>query len=323
MIFSMARALAVWRSPRGRRAINGLSVVFAVAVSVLAGRWLAASGWPLAGARPELVVATAALFLLAYGLKAYGWSRLFAAHERPRPFALAVAGGAASVSGVALPGRFDDAVRVAVVRRHPGCPAGVRALALSLFTLGLIEAVAIAPLASTAAAVASSAGLRIGLAFVAAAGVAAAAVVLVLPRAVRSARFVRFRLVRWVGQHWPSKREASKALAFVLASWLMRGVGLFLLLGALGLHLSFPLAIIFMCGGAASAALPIAPAGAATQAGAGAAVLIASGVSVSHAVGFAIAAQTLAVLVGAAIVLSAAAWHTGRRLAPRLAVRYY
>ena len=37
-----------------------------------------------------------------------------------------------------------------------------------------------------------------------------------------------------------------------------------------------PLALAFLCASAASAALPIAPAGAATQAGAGAAILIAA-----------------------------------------------
>lgn len=40
--------------------------------------------------------------------------------------------------GVILPGRFDDAVRVAVVRRYPGCPAGVRSLCFSLVTGGAV-----------------------------------------------------------------------------------------------------------------------------------------------------------------------------------------
>jgi hypothetical protein len=42
--------------------------------------------------------------------------------------------------GVVLTGRFDDAMRIAVVRCYPGCPAGLRAisLSLSLVMLGLI-----------------------------------------------------------------------------------------------------------------------------------------------------------------------------------------
>ena len=42
-------------------------------------------------------------------------------------------------------------MRVAVVRRYPGCPAGVRVLCLSLVMLGLIDSVALAPLAFVAA----------------------------------------------------------------------------------------------------------------------------------------------------------------------------
>ena len=101
---------------------------------------------------PLLIVGAGLLFLVAYPVKAWGWRRLFAPHERPHTAALAAAGGAASVTGIALPGRFDDAVRVAVVRKSPNCPAGIRALAFSLFALGLIDAIALTPLASTAVA---------------------------------------------------------------------------------------------------------------------------------------------------------------------------
>jgi len=102
----------------------------------------------------------------------------------------------------------------------------------------------------------------------------------------------------------------------VSASWLARAVALFLLLGAFGIGLSFPLALLFLCAGAAASALPIGPAGAATQVGAGAAVLVASGVAVPQAAAFAVAVQAMGVLAGAAIVLSAIAWRTGLRLAP-------
>jgi hypothetical protein len=84
----------------------------------------------------------------------------------------------------------------------------------------------------------------------------------------------------------------------------VRAVGVLLLLGGLGLGLSMPLAILFLCAGAASAALPFGPAGAAAQAGGGAVILVASGVASSHAIDFALATQTLAVLAGAVVVLS-------------------
>jgi hypothetical protein len=140
------------RSPRGRLAVSlGLAIV-TTAILALAGRSLLDSGWPLAHGNPGLVAAAGLLFVLAYGFKAYGWRRLFRANERPGPLALAAAGGGASIMGVVLPGRFDEVVRIAIVRRYPGCPVGVRGLCLSLLTLGLIDTVALSPLATAAAA---------------------------------------------------------------------------------------------------------------------------------------------------------------------------
>jgi ABC-type nickel/cobalt efflux system permease component RcnA len=54
--------------------------------------------------------------------------------------------------------------------------------------------------------------------------------------------------------------------------------------------------------------LPIAPAGAATQAGAGAAILIIGGVPKAEAFAFAVAAQAMVIVVGAALVASAGIW---------------
>jgi len=62
---------------------------------------------------------------------------------------------------------------------------------------------------------------------------------------------------------------------------------------ALGVGWSFGLALLFLCATAASTALPIAPAGAATQVGAGAAILWVAGVHKAHAVAFAVSAQAL------------------------------
>jgi uncharacterized membrane protein YbhN (UPF0104 family) len=135
-----------------------------------------------------------------------------------------------------------------------------------------------------------------------------------LPRITRS-RLVRFRVARWLGERTTPTNETWKALAFILVSWLVRAVAVLVLLGALGVSLSFPIALAFLVAGAASGALPVAPAGAATQAGAGAAILVASGVSTSQAIAFAVAAQALLILAGAAVVIFAAAWHGGRRLA--------
>jgi hypothetical protein len=165
-----------------------------------------------------LLVAAGLLLLLAQILKAYGWGRLFTVDERPKVLALAAGNGSAALIGVVLPGRFDDAMRVAVVRRYPGCPAGVRALCLSLVMLGLIDSVALAPLALAAAAFPGAGmGVRAGLAVVAAAGVAAAAVILALPHLAASTRALRFRLGRWLNPRTTSRRAASEAWALVSA----------------------------------------------------------------------------------------------------------
>jgi uncharacterized membrane protein YbhN (UPF0104 family) len=281
-------------------------------ILVVAGRSLVDSGWPLAQGHPGLVAAAGLLFLIAYAFKAYGWRHLFRPDERPGPLALAAAGGGASIMGVALPGRFDEVVRVAIVRRYPGCPVCVRGVCLSLLTLGLIDTVALSPLATAAAAFpGNSPGVRAGFAVIGIGGLGAAAVVLGLPRLAARTRLARFRLSRWVAPRATPWRQAARAWGLVLVSWLIRVAAIFLLLSTFGIGLSLPLAIMFICAGAASAAIPIGPAGAATQVTAGATLLVVSGVEASQAVGFALAAQTLLILSGAAIFLAAVAWRTG------------
>jgi hypothetical protein len=121
-----------------------------------------------------------------------------------------------------------------------------------------------------------------------------------LPRLLASQRVLRLRLGCWLHPRTTSLRDAAQAWAFVSACWLTRTAGLLLLLGALGVGFSLPLALLFLCTSAAAAALPLGPGGAATQAGAGAAV------------------QALGVIAGGSILVSAAAWRTGLRIAPRL-----
>jgi hypothetical protein len=295
---------------------GGLGVLLLVAAAV-GVRHVVREGWPLHHADPALVAAAALLFLAAYAFKAWGWQRLFHVHERPAAVALAAAGGAACVGGIALPGRIDDAIRIAVVKRYPGTKTGLGTVGLSLIVLGMLDNAALTPLASVAAADARSWTVRVGFAVVAAAGVAAAAVVAFLPRLVGRGPLTRFRVGRWLASHSPCTSEAWAAWILVFVSWALRGTAVFLLLNALSLRGSFPLALAFLCASAASAALPIAPAGAATQAGAGAAILALSGVPTAQAIAFSVAAQALVILTGAAVVLGVAAWHLALRVRPR------
>ena len=306
---------ALWRlgrSKRGQWVLAAGSGAFVLALALLAARHFATTSWPLASGNPGLLVAGGLLLLLAQALKAYGWGRLFTPDKRPKVLALAAGNGGAALIGVVLPGRFDDAMRVAVVRRYPGCPASVGALCLSLVMLGLIDSIALAPLAVVAAMFpGAGSGVRAGLALVAVAGVAAAALILALPRLAASRRALRFRLGRWLSPRTTSRRRLSEAWALVSACWLVRAIALFLLLGTLGVGFSFPRALLFLCAGAAAAALPIGPAGAATQVGAGGAALIASGVGASQALAVAISIGALGILSGGAILLFAVAWRTG------------
>jgi uncharacterized membrane protein YbhN (UPF0104 family) len=311
---------ALWRLGRSRRGqwlVAAGSGALVIVLALLAARHFATTSWPLTKGDPGLLAAAGLLFLLAQALKAYGWGLLFAPDERPKVLALAAGNGGAALIGLVLPGRFDDAMRVAGVRRDTGCPAGVRALCLSLVMLGLIDSVALAPLAFAAALFpGAGTGMRAALALVAAAGVAAAALILALPRLAASSRVLRFRLGRWLGPRTTSRRVASQAWALVSACWLVRAVALFLLLGTLGVGFSFPLALLFLCAGAAAAALPIGPAGAATQVGASGAALIASGVGTAQALTVAVSVGALGVFSGAAVLLFAVAWRTGLSLVP-------
>jgi hypothetical protein len=291
-----------------------------LAVAFVSVRHFVGGGWPIHHADPVLVTGSALLFLTAYAFKAWGWQRLFHASERPTADALAFAGGAACVGGIALPGRVDDAIRIAIVKRYPGTKAGIGTLGISLIVLGMLDNAALTPMASVAAAGSSHWTARAGFAVVAAAGVAAALIVAFLPRIVRLSFVSRFRLGRWLAEHTHCAKEAWAAWCFISVSWSLRGLAVFLLLNALSMPGSFVLALAFLVACAASAALPIAPAGAATQAGAGAAILALSGVGTADAVAFSIAAQALVIVTGAAVILVIASWQLALRVRrPRLA----
>ena len=302
-----------------KRILNIGFVLVAVAVGLLVARHFVRTGWPLHRANFWLVALAALIFLAAYAAKAWGWQHLFRRGERPAVLTLAAAGGAASVGGIALPGRCDEVIRVAVVRRCRRKRASIGAVALSLFLLGLLDSAALAPLASVALAVAHVGGwMQAGLVVVAVAGVASAGLVVSLPRISRVERLQRFRLARWIGENATPPREAAWAWVAVATSWLLRSLATFVLLAALGLGVDFALALAFVCAASAAAVLPVAPAGAAMQAGAGAAILVASGMHADEAVAFGIAAQALVIAAGAACVLALAAWHAQGRFLPSL-----
>jgi Lysylphosphatidylglycerol synthase TM region len=316
-------ATAVMRLLSNRKVqlvLNGGFGLVLLGVAFVSIRHFVGGGWPIHHADPVLVSGAALLFLAAYAFKAWGWQRLFHAHERPTAGALAFAGGAACVGGIALPGRVDDAIRIAVVKRFPGTKTGLGTLGLSLIILGMLDNAALTPMASVAAAGSNHWTTQAGFALVAAAGIAAAAIVAFLPQLATRPFVTRWRFGRWIGEHTHCTKEAWAAWLLISVSWSLRGLAVFLLLNALSMPGSFVLALAFLVASAASAALPIAPAGAATQAGAGAAILALGGVGTADAIAFSVAAQALVIVTGAAVILLVGAWHLAMRLRrPRLA----
>ena len=188
--------------------LNGGFGLVLLAVAFFSVRHFVGGGWPIHHADPMLVSGAALLFLAAYAFKAWGWQRLFHASERPTAHALAFAGGAACVGGIALPGRLDDAIRIAIVKRYPGTKTGLGTLGVSLIVLGMLDNAALTPMASVAAAGSSHWTTRAGFAVVAAAGIAAAAVVAFLPQIARLPFVTRWRFGRWLAEHMHCTKEA-------------------------------------------------------------------------------------------------------------------
>jgi uncharacterized membrane protein YbhN (UPF0104 family) len=223
------------------------------------------------------------------------------------------------VTGLALPGRADEVVRISVVRRFPGKRVGIGSICLSLFLLGLIDNAALTPLAAATAGVASPTGwVQAGMIVVAVAGVLAGTFVAFLPRLVCHRRIERFKFIRWLAEHAAPPREAANAWMLVAVSWVLRVAAVFVLLDALSVRTSITLAMGFLVASASAAALPVAPAGGVAQAGAGAALLVMGGVHASEATAFAVAAQGMIVLAGAGVIVLTMATHFARsRISPR------
>ena len=299
----MRRVLA---NKKAQFLLNGGFGLLLLGVSLLSAKHFMHQGWPLHHADPILVGAAGVLYLIAYAFKAWGWQRLFHAEERPSAGSLAFAGGAACVGGVALPGRLDDAVRIACVKRFPGTQVKLGTLGLSLIILGMLDNAALAPMSAVAAADASSWSVRLGF-----------IVVAMVPKFSGMRRVMKWRMGRWLSEHTQCRKESIAALLLITVSWALRGTAVFLLLNALSVNGSFVLALGFVCASAASAALPIGPAGAAMQAGAGATLLALNGVPKAEAIAFSVAAQAIVVVTGAAVILLVAAWHIAMRFRPQ------
>lgn len=311
--------LQLLRARRTRRVVEVVFVVSAAALIGLVVHRLTSHGWSLHRADPRLTAAAAALFIATFALRALGWQRLFRPYERPRSLALVTSNATAAVAAIALPSRIDDAIAIAVLRRIGRRAPSVGTLALSLFLLGLLDMAALTPFAAYSAFfVHASYAVRVPLLILMGVGVGAALLAAALPSIRGSGRIARYRLGRWLAAHAPaSYREAVWASLLVGGSWATRAAGLFVLLDAVGLRTSFAAATAYVVAAAGASALPVGPAGAATQAGVGAAVLSGAGIDSESGIALAIAAQALTVVVALALALFGVGvtTHGRRRLA--------
>ena len=288
-----------------RRLRMGTGIVFCVLVitlCVLAGQRLTNTSWPLEGTDVGLVIAAASAYLVSFFLRALGWQRLFPG-ERPDRSRCLAACGAAAASGVVLPFRLDYVVKISTLRRLGGVHLGLDTVGLSILTLGLVDAVAMLPLAIAAISM-SDAIFRGPLIVVLIFCAGCIAVLALGPRLVRLPFVSRSKRVERVfarvGEHAGISRSTFVAAGFLFGCWTTRALGSALLLAALGIGFSPKFALVILCMAAATSILPITAGGAIVSAGATSGVLLALGVSKTVAINFSLASGML--LTGSALV---------------------
>lgn len=318
-----------WLPPRQRKFLAGSAfALITTAACVLVGQRLTTSSWPLANAQTFLVVAAVTCYFASFLLRARGWHRLFPSEQRPGQARCLASVGAAAASGVVLPFRLDYLIKVGVLRKLGGIRIGFEAIALSIVSLGMIDAVAMLPL-SISATVTTSAGFRGPLLLVVAFGVGCFALLVASDRLVRLPLLRRSSHLRsaagHIGEHRTrhGRRSAIVAGTYLLGCWTTRAAGSALLLSALGFAFSPTIALVVLCLSAAASVIPITAGGAVANVGATAGILLALGVGKELAINFSLASGLLlitsasAAAVSGSVVAVAAAFLARRRPAIR------
>jgi len=300
------------RSVAWHRARVGAGVAFSiviVAACFLTARRLTATGWPLQQANVALVLTASAAYLSSFFLRALGWQRLFPGDRPDRSRCLAAC-GAAAASGVVLPFRLDYVVKVWTLRRLGGVRLGLDTVGLSIVSLGMVDAVAMLPLA-VSALVTSDAIFRAPLVVVLLFCLGCITALVLGPRLVKLPFVHRSdrveRSFRRVGDHVGVSRSTFVAFGFLFGCWTTRALGCTLLLSALGAGFSPSFALVVICLAAATSILPITAGGALVNIGTTSVVLLGLGVTRQAAINFSLASGMLltfsalaAAVVGAA-----------------------
>jgi hypothetical protein len=286
-----------WRRSRLRLVVGFGFAALTLGACVLLGKRLTHTSWPLQRAHMGLVSGAIALYFVSYVLRALGWQKLFPVGARPDRSRCLAACGAAAASGAVLPFRLDYVIKIGTLGRMRGVKLGLEAIALSIISLGLVDAVAFLPLSISATATSSS-SFRVPLILVVLFGIGSCGILVAgkhlvrLPFVARRARFST--LVRRAADHpRGTLREAVTAWFFLLGCWTSRALGSTLLLAALGVGFSPTLALVVLCLSAAASLIPIASGGAVANVSATAAVLLALGVHSEQAINFGLASGLL------------------------------
>jgi len=299
------KAGTAWLRAR-RRVVGGAAVaVVTVALCALVGRHLTNSSWPLAHARALPVLFAGLCYFASYVFRARGWRRLFPADVQPDQARCLASVGAAAASGVVLPFRLDYVVKIGTLRKLGGIRIGLEAIALSIISLGIVDAVAMLPLSISATAT-SGASLRGPLLIVVIFGLGCCAVLVASPRLIRLPLLRRSARLRRVSDHVSAhrtrsgRRNAVVASVYLFGCWTTRAVGSALLLTALGFAFSPTTALCVLCLSAAAGVIPITAGGAVANAGATAGILLALGATKDVAINFSLGSGLL-LLVSASV----------------------
>lgn len=319
---------AAW-APGRRRLVAGVAfAAITVAACLLVGQRLTTSSWPLAHTRTLLVALATVCYFLSFILRARGWHRLFPREQQPDQARCLASVGAAAASGVVLPFRLDYLVKIGTIRKLRGVRIGFEAIALSIVSLGMVDAIAMLPLSISATAT-TSAGFRGPLLIVVAFGLACCALLLASTRLVGLPLLRRSRRLHRISDHVAAhsaaggRRSAIVAALYLFLCWTSRAVGSVLLLSALGLRFSPATALAVLCLSAAAGVIPITAGGAVASVGATAGILLALGVGKDVAINFSLASGLLLVTSASAAALAGVAVSVGlgaltRRRAPAL-----
>jgi Lysylphosphatidylglycerol synthase TM region len=297
-------------APHRRRLVAGVAFgLVTVTACILVGRRLTDSSWPLAHAEAMLVGLASVCYFLSFVLRARGWHRLFPRDQQPGQGSCLASVGAAAASGAVLPFRLDYVIKVGTLRRLGSIRIGFEAIALSIISLGMVDAVAMLPLSISATATSSS-SLRGPLLIVVGFGMACSALLVASSRLLRLPLLRRSRHLRTVAEHVSGhvtqhgRRSALVAGLYLFACWTTRAVGSALLLSALGLSFSPTIALCLLCLNAACAVVPITAGGVVANAGATVGILFLLGVSKEIAINFSLASGLLLVTSATVAALS-------------------